>query len=230
MRNKKRFISILVGLCVCLMGTALFSACKDNEEISSSIENTQTESSLFNSDNEDMSSSEIENSIEDNSILDSSIDNSVEGSFSDDSSSEDSSMDSNGDSSSDSTEPAPHEHDFTLEVIENAYLKAEATCESKAVYYYACECGEQGETTFEYGVALGHDVEQHNAQAATCTAIGWEAYETCSRCDYTTYAEIPALGHNLKIRAAKEVTCLEVGWEEYKYCDCWANWGFGACG
>ena len=42
----------------------------------------------------------------------------------------------------------------------------------------------------EYGI-LGHDLVQHDAQAATCTKIGWEAYETCSRCDYTTYAELP---------------------------------------
>ena len=29
----------------------------------------------------------------------------------------------------------------------------------------------------------------------TCTEIGWNAYVTCERCDYTTYAEIPATGH-----------------------------------
>jgi hypothetical protein len=26
--------------------------------------------------------------------------------------------------------------------------------------------------------------------------IGWATYETCSRCDYTTYQEIKALGHD----------------------------------
>ena len=208
MKKRKLLISILTGLCVCLMITTLFSACKDDEEISSSTENTQTESSLLESNNEDSSSSETDSSIEDSSILDFSIDSSVEDSSSEDSSiedssmdssednSSDSSMDSSDDSSSDGTEPVPHEHDFTLEVIENTYLKAEATCESKAVYYYACACGEQGETTFEYGSVLEHDVEQHDAQLATCTAIGWNAYETCSRCDYTTYAEIPATGHS----------------------------------
>ena len=44
--------------------------------------------------------------------------------------------------------------------------------------------------------ALGHDFIDHEAKAATCTEIGWEAYQTCSRCDYTTYKEISALGHN----------------------------------
>jgi hypothetical protein len=43
--------------------------------------------------------------------------------------------------------------------------------------------------------ALGHDAVQHSAKDATCTEIGWPAYDTCSRCDYTTYEEIPAKGH-----------------------------------
>jgi hypothetical protein len=44
--------------------------------------------------------------------------------------------------------------------------------------------------------ALDHDYISHDPKAATCTEIGWNAYETCSRCDYTTYEEIPALGHS----------------------------------
>lgn len=44
-------------------------------------------------------------------------------------------------------------------------------------------------------ITIGHDLVHHDAQAATCTVIGWAAYDTCARCDYTTYAEIPALGH-----------------------------------
>ena len=39
-------------------------------------------------------------------------------------------------------------------------------------------------------------MEQHAAKAPTCTEIGWNAYKTCSRCDYTTYAELPILGHD----------------------------------
>ena len=44
--------------------------------------------------------------------------------------------------------------------------------------------------------ALGHDFIDHAAKAATCTEIGWEAYQTCNRCNYTTYKEISALGHD----------------------------------
>ncbi len=43
--------------------------------------------------------------------------------------------------------------------------------------------------------ALGHDLVPYGAQEATCTEPGWDAYDECSRCDYTTYHEIAALGH-----------------------------------
>ncbi len=66
--------------------------------------------------------------------------------------------------------------------------------------------------------ALGHDYVDHAAQAATCTEIGWEAYQTCSRCDYTTYEELPALGHDYVDHAAKAATCTEIGWEAYQTC------------
>ena len=59
---------------------------------------------------------------------------------------------------------------------------------------------------------------QHEAQAPTCTEKGWNAYETCSRCDYTTYAELPALNHALVQHEAKAPTCTEIGWDAYKTC------------
>ncbi|MBE6639132.1 MAG: hypothetical protein E7616_06725, partial [Ruminococcaceae bacterium] len=37
---------------------------------------------------------------------------------------------------------------------------------------------------------LGHELTQHPGKEATCDEGGWQAYETCSRCDYTTYEEI----------------------------------------
>ena len=86
-----------------------------------------------------------------------------------------------------------------------------ATCSAKAV----CEvCGE------EYGEkdSNNHDLEQHAAKAPTCTEPGWDAYETCSRCDYTTYTELPALNHDLVQHAAKAPTCTEKGWNAYETC------------
>ena len=66
--------------------------------------------------------------------------------------------------------------------------------------------------------ALGHDIEHHAGKDATCTEVGWDAYDTCSRCDYTTYKEIAALGHDLKHHGAKTPTCTEAGWEAYDTC------------
>ena len=58
----------------------------------------------------------------------------------------------------------------------------------------------------------------HAAKAPTCTGIGWDAYQTCSRCDYTTYVEKKALGHDLVNHAAKAPTCTEIGWSAYDTC------------
>ena len=86
-----------------------------------------------------------------------------------------------------------------------------ATCSAKAV---CVTCGA------EYGEKdpNNHALEQHAAKAPTCTEIGWDAYDTCSRCDYTTYAELPALNHDLKQHAAKAATCTEKGWDAYEAC------------
>ena len=37
------------------------------------------------------------------------------------------------------------------------FLKEEATCTTRAIYYYSSITGEIGSDTFEYGEALGHD-------------------------------------------------------------------------
>lgn len=63
----------------------------------------------------------------------------------------------------------------------------------------------------------GHDLVQHAAKAPTCTEKGWDAYETCSRCDYTTYAELPAQ-HALVHHDAQAPTCTEIGWDAYETC------------
>ena len=66
--------------------------------------------------------------------------------------------------------------------------------------------------------ALGHDLERHEAKEPTCTEIGWNLHFTCTRCDYTTYAELPALGHQLERHMAKAPTCTEAGQEEHWEC------------
>ena len=41
---------------------------------------------------------------------------------------------------------------------------------------------------------LAHDVETVEAKEATCGAAGWDSYEKCKNCDYTTYKETAATG------------------------------------
>lgn len=71
-----------------------------------------------------------------------------------------------------------------------------ATCTTIGRKTFTCEvCGQKrdGEIT-----ALNHDLVHHEAKAATCTEIGWEAYDTCKRegCNYTTYEAIGMLAHD----------------------------------
>ena len=85
-----------------------------------------------------------------------------------------------------------------------------ATCTAKAV----CEVcgGEYGEKD-----PNNHDLAHFRAKAPTCTEIGWDAYDRCIRCGYTTRKELPAQ-HDLKQHAAKAPTCTEKGWDAYDTC------------
>ena len=85
-----------------------------------------------------------------------------------------------------------------------------ATCTTKAV----CEVCDT-----EYGEKdpNNHDLVHFRAKAPTCTEIGWDAYDRCIRCGYTTRKELPAQ-HDLKQHAAKAPTCTEKGWNAYETC------------
>lgn len=87
-----------------------------------------------------------------------------------------------------------------------------ATCTAKAV----CEAcgGEYGEKD-----PNNHDLEQHAAKAPTCTEKGWNAYETCSRCDHTTYTELPALNHDYQA-VTVEPTCETDGYTVFTCSRC----------
>ena len=85
--------------------------------------------------------------------------------------------------------------------------------------YYSDENGENEIELADTVIpALGHDVVRHDGKSATCTEIGWVAYDTCSRCDYTTYSEIAALGHVAGTWTVKtQPGCTEKG-EETSAC------------
>lgn len=67
-------------------------------------------------------------------------------------------------------------------------------------------------------IPLKHTAINHEAKAPTCTEVGWNAYVTCSRCDYTTYEEKSALGHDVINHNAQPPTCTETGWSAYVTC------------
>ena len=91
------------------------------------------------------------------------------------------------------------DHDYSQTRMTSTYKASDATCTTPVTYYYSCVCGAKGTNTFNSTKtneqAKGHTLVHHEAQAPTCTAVGWEAYDTCSRCDYTTKVEIPMADH-----------------------------------
>ena len=109
-------------------------------------------------------------------------------------------------------------HKESAAVREN---EVDATCTENGSYdevIYCSVCKTEISRESKIIGKLGHELVHHGAQAVTCTKEGWEAYDTCSRCDYTTKTTIPATGHTEVIDAAKEPTCTETGLTEGKHC------------
>lgn len=102
----------------------------------------------------------------------------------------------------------------------------ESNC-SEGGYYdevvYCKDCKKELSRTKKLTNPNGHKLVHHEGQNPSCLVAGWEAYDTCENCDYTTYKVIPALGH-LKGKATKEnvkdSSCTEVGqYDEVVYCE-----------
>ena len=88
-------------------------------------------------------------------------------------------------------------------------ITTDPTCTTKGVKTYTCSCGE---TRTEEVDALGHDLVEDAAVAATCTEAGKTAGHHCSRCDYTDGGEtIEALGHDYQWVIDQEATVLAAG-------------------
>ena len=63
----------------------------------------------------------------------------------------------------------------------------------------------------ELAPATGHTLVHHDAKPATCTTTGWDAYDTCENCAYTTFVELPALGHEPLETIVVPGTCTSYG-------------------
>ena len=107
---------------------------------------------------------------------------------------------------------APHEHSYGEWTVVTA-----PTCTEEGTEQRECDCGEEETRTI---AALGHDLAEHAAQAPTCTEPGWSIYQTCTRCDYTTFEELAATGHNYESTVTTESTCTTDGVLTYTCTNC----------
>lgn len=108
-------------------------------------------------------------------------------------------------------------HDDSEKLAKTAYLES-GSCEEGAVYHFACECGHIGKNTYTVD-AHEHNLVHHEAKAADCCNDGWEAYDTCEDCGYTTFKAIPAKGHDMVHHEALPATCTEDGSIEHWRCE-----------
>ena len=109
-------------------------------------------------------------------------------------------------------------HTHSEVVIENVIASTCTTSGSHDEVIYCTVCHEEILRTHKEVDALGHDLVHHDALAPTCSEHGYDAYDECKRCDYTTYHEISALGHDLVHHEGKDATCIEKGYKAYDAC------------
>lgn len=94
-------------------------------------------------------------------------------------------------------------HDYNQNAAEAKYLKSNATCTQKAVYYKSCVCGKASVNTFEHGETLPHNHNQQNTDSsylqseATCLKKATYYYScSCGDRGDTTFEYGSALGHS----------------------------------
>lgn len=111
-----------------------------------------------------------------------------------------------------------HEHSFTVENASGKYLKSEATCQQKAVYYYSCECGECGTETFEYGELSEH---KYGAEYSSNEETHWRECTVCGKKDEAAHAYTSENASEKYLKS--EATCKQKAVYYYS-CEC------GKCG
>ncbi len=136
-------------------------------------------------------------------------------SCSDNPSTSSSSLEGPDDSSSSSEEPGAPEEPTCEHTHSDWVTVRAATCTEAGSKNKVClDCEEVLEANVTI-VATGHTLESKAAKEATCTSIGWNAYEKCTVCDYSTYEEIDATGHDYTSSVTTEATCTEKGVATY---------------
>lgn len=102
-----------------------------------------------------------------------------------------------------------HQHNYKEEVIS-------PTCLSEGYTIHKCECGESYKDSIVN--ALGHDLKHIDKKEPTCTVEGYEAYDKCTRCDYTTFKGIPATDHKSSDWIIDEDATCEKEGRKHKEC------------
>ena len=104
-----------------------------------------------------------------------------------------------------------HEHTFG-----DWTVTVQPTCTENGKESRVCTgCNEPEERELS---ALGHTEISHEAKNPTCTESGYDAYVTCSKCDYTTKSVKEKLGHDITSHDEKLPTCTEDGHSAYEDC------------
>lgn len=104
-----------------------------------------------------------------------------------------------------------HEYEFVKR-------EKEPTCTETGADVYKCKYCDATITETVAANPDNHTLANGDAKAVTCTEDGWEAYQYCTQCDYSTKVVIPA-GHDFSVDvAAKAATCEEAGYTAHKEC------------
>jgi len=122
-----------------------------------------------------------------------------------------------------------HVHNYQ-EIVDEKFLKDEATCTSQAVYYKSCPiCGEMSSETFSYGDLKPHEFtaeivdDKYLKDEATCTSLA-VYYVSCVHCGEASTTETFTYGelkdHNLIFVEHNPATETADGNIAYWYCDC----------
>lgn len=104
-------------------------------------------------------------------------------------------------------------HEFRDYVSDN-----NASCTSDGTKTAKCIRCDKTDTLTDEGSIKEHSLISYEGLAATCTKDGYEPYEACEDCAYTTYKVIKALGHDIISHVGLAPTCEEEGFKAYEAC------------
>ena len=115
-----------------------------------------------------------------------------------------------------------HKHIYNQQFIVEKALKTKATCETQAVYYYSCICGEVGTDTFVYGSVLPHaNIVTIPGLPPTCTDYGYTESTKCDDCKtILTKAEILSPSHSFVLKTSIAATCIQYSCNVYECTIC----------